>query len=369
MKVLHVITGLAAGGAEQQLRLLCAHSGVQCEVAVLTNPGLVAEAIAAGGTPVVDIGMRSNRDIRALGRLVRLMRSGRYDCVHTHLFRAGLFGRLAARIARVPRVVATEHSLGASHIEGRPVSRRGIRTLYRFGESLGDRTIAVSRHTADIMLSWGIPASKVTVVPNGIDSAELRFSARRRAEVRAELGIGPATPLVAGCGRLVSGKRFEVLLEAVAKYRTHEALLIGSGPAEGELRRAAGELGIADRVHFTGEVSDVPGLLSAADVLASPSAEETYGLAIIEALACGLPVVYAACPALEERADALGPWARRTEPTAERFAEAIDDVLAVRGPLATASSRTAWPVVDVYDIRRLVSQIESLYSLTGEANR
>ncbi|GAA4864412.1 glycosyltransferase [Actinomycetospora straminea] len=176
------------------------------------------------------------------------------------------------------------------------------------------------------------------------------------------------TPLVAGCGRLVSGQRFDVLLEAIAKRPTTEALLIGSGSAEGELRRAAREFGIADRVHFTGEVSDVPGLLPAADILASPSPEETYGLAIIELLAFGLPVVYAPCPALEERADAFGPCARKTEHSVECFVEAVDGVLAIRKFLA-APARAPWPIVDVCEIQRIVSEIERLYSPDEEWSR
>src|SRR5689334_7188929 len=129
MKVLHIITGLAAGGAEQQLRLMLRHRSHPAEVAVLTNPGSVAEAIRAEGTPVHEIGMRGNTDASALPRLVRGIRAGRFDIVHTHLYRTGLYGRLAARLAGVRHVVATEHSLGDRYIEGRPTSSR-VHALY-----------------------------------------------------------------------------------------------------------------------------------------------------------------------------------------------------------------------------------------------
>jgi hypothetical protein len=130
LKVLHIITGLGIGGAEQQLRLLLPHMDrVRSSVVTLTNPGPVADALRADGVPVAHLGMRGNRDLSALPRLTRLIRRGAFDVVHTHLYRACLYGRVAARLAGVRTVVATEHSLGAAQIEGRPLSA-GARALY-----------------------------------------------------------------------------------------------------------------------------------------------------------------------------------------------------------------------------------------------
>lgn len=110
VKVLHIITGLGVGGAEQQLRLLLRHMPMPCDVLTLTNPGPVAEGLRADGVRVVHLGMRGNRDLGALPRLARFIRHGRYDLVHTHLYRACVYGRLAARLAGVRATVATEHS-------------------------------------------------------------------------------------------------------------------------------------------------------------------------------------------------------------------------------------------------------------------
>ena len=128
MRALHVITGLGVGGAEQQLRLLLRHLPAQCEVVTLTNPGPVAAGLAADGVRVTHLGMRGNRDLGALPRLTRLIRAGRYDVVHTHLYRACLYGRIAARLAGVRAVVATEHSIGDTRLEGRPLTA-GVRAL------------------------------------------------------------------------------------------------------------------------------------------------------------------------------------------------------------------------------------------------
>lgn len=156
MRALHVITGLGVGGAEQQLRLLLRHLPVECDVVTLTNPGPVADGLRADGIRVVHLGMRGNRDLSAVGRLTRLIRDGRYDLVHTHLYRACVYGRIAARLAGVRAAVATEHSLGRAEIEGRPLTR-GIRALYLSTERLGAATVAVSSTVAGRLRDWGCP--------------------------------------------------------------------------------------------------------------------------------------------------------------------------------------------------------------------
>ncbi|NDZ84255.1 glycosyltransferase, partial [Streptomyces sp. SID10115] len=155
MRVLHIITGLGVGGAEQQLRLMLRHLPTDSDVVALTNAGTVAQGIAADGIRVTDLGMSGNRDLAALPRLVRIIRAGRYDVVHTHLYRACLYGRIAARMAGVRAVVATEHSLGDSQMEGRPLTA-GVRALYLAGERLGRVTVAVSPAVGARLHRWGV---------------------------------------------------------------------------------------------------------------------------------------------------------------------------------------------------------------------
>jgi len=168
VKALHVITGLGVGGAEQQLRLLVRNLPVDCDVVTLTNPGAVAEGLTADGVRVTHLGMRGNRDLAALPRLASLIRGGRYDLVHTHLYRACVYGRVAARLAGVKAVVATEHSLGDSQMEGRRLTS-GVRALYLASERLGSATVAVSSTVAERLRRWGVPGPRIEVVPNGID--------------------------------------------------------------------------------------------------------------------------------------------------------------------------------------------------------
>jgi glycosyltransferase involved in cell wall biosynthesis len=308
MRVLHVITGLAAGGAENQLRLLLRHRHMDAEVVALTNTGSVAEAIRNDGTIVHDLGMRRNADVAALPRLLRLIRKGGFDLVHTHLYRACVYGRIAARLAGVRHVVATEHSLGDRQIEGRRLSP-GVRRLYLATERLGVTTIAVSATVARRLVAWGVPASRIDLIPNGIDATSYRFDPVHRAQVRAQLGIAPRRFVVGSVGRLVPGKQTDLMLRAIAGKLDVTALIVGEGPQRRALSALARQLNV-DAI-FTGETADVPGLMSAMDVLVATSTEETFGLTVIEALAAGLPVRYVTCPAIDDLPAGSAPGARR----------------------------------------------------------
>ncbi|MEU3334975.1 glycosyltransferase [Streptomyces sp. NPDC002144] len=366
MRVLHVITGLGVGGAEQQLRLLVRHLPVDCDVVTLTNPGAVAEGLAADGVRVTHLGMAGNRDLAALPRLVRLIRSGGYDLVHTHLYRACVYGRLAARLAGVRAIVATEHSLGDSQMEGRRLSR-GVRSLYLASERLGRSTVAVSPTVAERLRRWGVPAPRIEVVPNGVDLPRFRFDPDRRRRTRRRLGLPEDAYVVGGIGRLAPGKRFDVLVHALARLpRDHWLLLVGGGSEENVLRRTAQEAGVADRVLFTGERPyvpdgtpgpDLPSLAAAMDVLASPSPEEAFGLAIVEALASGLPVLYASCPAIEDLPPHQAASAGRVPCGVEEFAAAVAATRA-RGP----APRTVPEAARHYCITRSAARLMGVYT-------
>ncbi|MGW6905778.1 glycosyltransferase [Streptomyces sp. NPDC054940] len=367
MKALHVITGLGAGGAEQQLRLLLRHLTAECDVVALTNPGQVAAGLTADGVNVTHLGMRGNRDLRAVPRLAELIRTGGYDLVHTHLYRACLYGRIAARLAGVKAVVATEHSIGDTRLEGRPLNA-GVRALYLAGERLGRATVAVSPTVAERLRHWGVPGQRIRVIPNGIDAPRFRYDEVRRKEARAFHGLPEDAYVVGGVGRLTPGKRFDLLLHALALLPINVwLLLVGGGPEEETLRRTARALGVADRVVLTGErpylpepgdnAPDLVALLSAMDVLASPSPEESFGLAVVEALAAGLPVLYASCPAVEDLPPDAVPGARRVTGGAGAYARAL-----LRLRAAGPGERTVPDIVSRYDIAGTARQLMDVYT-------
>ncbi|MFI0451444.1 glycosyltransferase [Actinomadura sp. 6N118] len=354
-RVLHVITGWNRGGAEQQLLLLAQHLPVHCDIAVLTRTGDLTPAARAAGINVHHIGMRSNTDLRAVPRLARLMRRGNYDVVHTHLYRACIHGRLAARIAGIRRVIATEHSLGDGHIEGRRTST-AVRLLYRATEYLGETTIAVSPTVARRLRGWGVPASRLLTLPNGIDAEAFSFDAGQRAATRAHLGIDPDEFIVGSVGRLVETKRLDVLIRALPHTERGRLLIVGEGPAHTTLERLAAATGVTERVIFTGDRADVPALLSAMDLYAAPSTQETFGMSVLEALACGLPVLYSVCPALTDLPPDSARQAQRLPPRESAWRAAISQ--AARRPAARLRPP---PAVTHYAITRQIEPLVRLY--------
>jgi len=360
MKVLHVITGLDAGGAETQLAMLLRHTRHECDVVTLYNPGPIADQIRAGGTTVRDLGMRSNRDLRALPRLRSLIAGGRYDAVHAHLYRSQVYGRPAARLARTPVVVTTEHSIGETHIERRRMST-GVRGLYLASELFSDVTIAVSDVVRDRLVRWGVPARKIMVIPNGLDTAALAFDPTARARARAQLGIAPDTFVIGTLGRLDANKRIGLVIEAAAPLLADPAgghgtvlLIVGRGEDMDELTAAAAKAGVADRVIFAGFQADTVAMLSALDLYVMASVQETFGLAALEAMACGLPVLYTTCPALDGVSTAQ---ARQVAGTAAALRAAFSEAVA-------AGPRPRQPDVAVFDrygIGSTVTRVDDLY--------
>lgn len=300
MKVLHVITGLETGGAELQLSMLLRHTGNEADVVTLYNPGTVADRIRAGGTSVRDIGMHSNTEFGVLLRLWRIIRDGRYDVVHAHLYRAQVYARPAARLAGTPVVLTTEHSIGDTHIERRKMSA-GVRALYLASELFSDATIAVSGVVRERLLRWGVPARKITVVANGLEISELAFDPQARRRVREQFGIGPDTYVIGALSRLDPNKRIDLIMAAAAPMLGSQCklLVIGGGDDQARLTEAADRLGIAEHVIFGGLQTDVRAMLAAFDLYVSASEQETFGLSTLEAMASGLPVLYTTCPALD----------------------------------------------------------------------
>jgi glycosyltransferase involved in cell wall biosynthesis len=361
MKVLHVITGLDAGGAELQLAMILRRTRHESDVVTLYNPGPVAEMIEAQGTTVRNLGMQRNTELPALMRLRKLIKDGQYDVVHTHLYRAQIYARPAARLAGTPVVLTTEHSIGETHIERRKMTR-GVRALYLSSEMFSDATIAVSDIVKDRLARWGVRPGKVTIIPNGVDTDELGFDAEARERVRAQFGISPETYVIGALGRLDPNKRVDLTMEAAAPMLGDRCkiLVIGRGEDQPRLEAAAKRIGVTDHVIFGGYQSDTTAMLAAFDLYVAASLQETFGLSVLEALASGLPVLYTTCPALDgiqtERArmvagtpDALRDEIRKEFDTGPRPRVADNKVFAR------------------YGIESVVSRIDDLYEKILEA--
>lgn len=363
MRVLHVITGLGVGGAELQLRSILRCTRHDAEVVALYNPGDVADMILDDGVRVHDLGMTSNTQLSAVLRLRDLIRRGDYDVVHVHLYRACVYGRIAAKMAGGRTVVTTEHSIGETHLERRRMTL-GVRALYLGTELCSDATIAVSDTVAERLANWGVDSRKITVIPNGVDFDRVAFDAEARVRIREEFGIPSSSSLIGVLGRLDPNKRFDLVIEAAAPLLRSGArlLIVGDGPDRDRLERLTREHGVVDQVVFAGQRHDVAAILSALDLFLAPSRQETFGLSVLEALANGVVALYTTCPAL---ADIETDRARQVPGTAEELRREIAT------ELASVRPRTEEPAVrERYGIEAVTGRIDDLYErLRGRRER
>lgn len=288
-RVLHLITRLPIGGAERLLvdvvrRLDPARfDSVVC--CIQARDVLAAELESAGVAVHCLDRMQSKRfDWRAVRDLARLLRSERISLLHSHLYHANLYGRIAARLAGVP-AVATVHNVYTR-------SKLHRRLLNRLLSRISSRVIAVSDEVRrDLIEHDGIDAAKVVTIRNGIDLRRVATGLTRQ-EARARLSI-PEGTLAIGCiGRLEEQKGHRFLLEACAMLQFPLKLIVaGDGRLRDELESRATALGIAPNVSFLGARSDIAEILRALDVYAMPSLWEGLSLAMLEAMAAGLPLV------------------------------------------------------------------------------
>ncbi|MFA4901170.1 MAG: glycosyltransferase [Desulfobaccales bacterium] len=209
------------------------------------------------------------------------------DAIHVNSYVPGNYTRLAAALMQVPIVI--DHWHGFTRITRK---RRFIcRALSRFT----DLSLAVSQGVKDYLVKEiGLDPDKVRVVPNGVDIAAID-AARPGPGVRRELGLPEGAPVIGLVGRLDHwGKGHKELFSAMTqlkeRYAVH-ALIVGGGRREAEVKQMAASLDLAGQVHFLGSRRDVPDLLQAMDIFVLPSYSEGLSLALLEAMAAGLPVI------------------------------------------------------------------------------
>ena len=299
--------------------------------------------------------MTRNTQLGALLRLRSIIADGRYDVVHTHLYRAQIYAHPAARLARTPVVVTTEHSIGETHIERRKMTA-GVRGLYLASELFSDATIAVSEVVKDRLIGWGVPATKITLIPNGLEAERLAFDPALRERAREQFGIGPETYVIGALGRIDENKRVELTIEAAAPILGERCkiLVIGRGDHQAQVEAAASRLGVTDHVIFGGFQPDTAAMMAAFDLYVATSVQETFGLAVLEAMANGLPVVYTVCPALD---GIRTSQARQVAGTAEGLrAEIRKAVEAGQKPREPDNA-----VFDRYGMESVARQVDDLY--------
>jgi glycosyltransferase involved in cell wall biosynthesis len=290
LRVMFVITSMPVGGMETLLVNLIRRmdrTRFEPELCCLKTLGPLGEVLA-DEIPVFT-GLISNKyDFGVWGRLSKLLRDRKIDAV-IGVGTGGdkmFWSRLAGWRARLPVILSALHSTGLpDHVEW----------PNRLLEPLTDAFIGVATaHGNYLTRCEGCPPHKVRVIPNGVDVDRFRPTPTN-PRLRAELGLAPDAPVAGILAALRPEKNHELFLRTVAKIHVDlpaaQFLVIGDGPLRERLTTLAKDLEIDSVVHFLGTRSDIPELLNLIDVLVLSSHMEANPVSILEALACGKPVV------------------------------------------------------------------------------
>jgi glycosyltransferase involved in cell wall biosynthesis len=238
------------------------------------------------GVRYFGLGRRSGTDLYRWLSLRGILRRERIDVLHSHMFGSNVGATVIGRLARVPVIVAHEHTWS---FEGRPLRRLVDREVIGRGSTV---FIAVSRDDQRKMAEIeGVNPKKILHVPNGIAPPPPPTG----ADVRAELGIPAEAPLIGTVSVLRPQKALDVFISATAQLLRENpdlrVLLAGDGPLRGELTELVHSLGVQDRLLLPGYRSDASDVIAALDVAVSSSAFEGSPLAVMEYMESARPIV------------------------------------------------------------------------------
>jgi glycosyltransferase involved in cell wall biosynthesis len=298
-RILSVIETLGLGGAEHLLVTMHRHldrTRFEPAVACLFGPNPLAKDLRSLDVPVHELGLAGPRElISGILRLRRLVVEERVDVVHTHLYYANVAGRFGAWGSA--RVVTTLHNPDYTYEDPGTFVFRGKKLLDQLtGRWINKALVAVSDEVRrDFEQQLGF--SGVQVIPNYIDLEAFKESLDRleRETVRKELGLREHDVLVLHVGRLHHQKGQDLLVDAFASARQKVPqlvlFLVGEGRLRGDLEERTRAANLSAAVRFSGAVGDVTPYYKAADIFVFPSRYEAFGIALLEAMAAGLPVV------------------------------------------------------------------------------
>lgn len=309
MRVMHIITRMIIGGAQENTLYNCLDlvHDFGDEVLLVTGPeqgpegGLLEEGRAGGLTIETCDPLRRNikpiTDWRAYRSLLKLIDRYRPDVVHTHSAKGGMLGRMAAWKQRVPVVVHTVHG-APFHPYQSALARRFFIGCERYVAGRCHHMISVADAMTELMVSAGVaPRAKFTTIYSGMKVEPFQKACQFRSQARRELGIADDEIVFGKIARLFALKGHEYLIDAavdlVAKCPKARILLVGDGVLRAELEKRIAERGLQRTFIFAGLVQPerIPYFLGAMDALVHTSLREGLARTLPQALIAGLPVI------------------------------------------------------------------------------
>jgi glycosyltransferase involved in cell wall biosynthesis len=310
LRVAQVITRLSAGAGGITLRGALALDQRAYATTILTSEtGTLLDQARTAGLEVVELkhlatgrGIYPTDDRRAYLELVARLGNGRFDLVHTHSAKAGALGRLAARRVGVPAVVHSFHGFPFHGFQPALIRRGLVNVERRLGRLtdffLADGTM-VAAEAVRLRLA---PPDRIRAIASPIADEIPRISTAARQEARQMLGLPHGAVVIGTCARLDGQKAPLDMVRAIAALGRDDIFVVwcGDGPLRDKTERSIARAGLTGRFVLLGERSDVLAILPAFDVFALSSLFEGLPCSLVEAMACGIPVVATAVNSVPE---------------------------------------------------------------------
>jgi glycosyltransferase involved in cell wall biosynthesis len=293
VRLLEFLTFFYIGGTERQVVNLVGglnRARFDLHLGCLARRGQFLDEVESHEVPIAEYPTNSLYNLTSWKqrlKLARHLRNNRIDIVHSYGFYGNLFAIPAARLARTPVVIAAIRDTGEMLTRAQRLAQKQI---CRLADCVLVNADAIRRW----LIGQGYAAEKIRVIRNGIvpPGPADRDAATR---VRRSLGLAAEVPLIGVLSRLNQMKGIEYFLEAAAamgrRDRDPRFLIIGDGGHRKELEQYAAQLGLGERVLFTGFRTDVSDVLSALDISVLPSLSEGLSNSLLESMAAGLPVI------------------------------------------------------------------------------
>lgn len=297
MKIAHITLTMGVGGLESLIVNMARSTDTQkfsITVGCLDYGGSLLKQIHKLGFDSFVLRRRDGIDWRLIFKLTRIFYKKRFHIVHSHNQAAHFYAGIAAKLARVPVIIITEHSRHNTEL----LWRRKLEK--RFLYSITDKWIVVSRELAEqSMINDGLGESKLQVIHNGVDfsyfNKKQKINSQQAVLIKKKLGLPENSRVIIMVARLHPIKNHALFLDAFARLSSSfpdvHAIFVGDGECRDELIRKSNALHLAHNIHFLGFREDVSELLGVSDVFVLCSKTEGLPVSLLEACAAQVPVV------------------------------------------------------------------------------
>ncbi len=366
IRILHLTKGTELYGAQRVILNLVENSNSErfdSSIATLVSNrharGIFIEEIKKRGGKVITIKCEKRIDIKALQQLINILKKNNFDILHCHEMKSRLYGLIAARARNIP-VVTTNHNWTGANWLVKVYEYLDVLYIRFFNQ-----IVAVSEELKLLMLKFKVPAKRISVIINGINLKEFQDNRKDISFLKKKIGIKNGIKIIGNVGRLSVEKGHKLFLTTAKlikkEFPAIKFVIVGDGPLERELKIYVDKLGLKDSVFFSGFCGDIQQIYSIMDIYLSTSVVEGTPMAMMEAMAMGVPAVATDVGGISRiiHHNKNGILLKNNDPW--EIAETILMLLRNPSELARLASNAKMTIQQQYSALKMTKQYEHIY--------